>query len=296
MATIVRTTASNLAIELGGQAAGLLRSLQPPSYRVDRIDGQHDGGTLIRAGSVVTLGEIGAEFSPDQPGPLRDWVLRFASGDLSPQDGAAQVLDFNFGLRRSLAFEAGEITQLRLPTLSAVDGRSPVLLGLSWRVRALTDSVGDGRRITASKGRSKAMQASNFRVTGLPFDGAGITRVGLPLLRRIDATTDPRRPGPRVGTLALGELTLGVGGRSREKALAWVQQVVGDGRLDDAERLDIGVELLDASLKTVLATVQLQGCSLLACDEPLIEAASDVLPGLTLRLAVAAVALKFSNG
>ena len=185
---------------------------------------------------------------------------------------------------------------MRRPTLAAVDGRSPVLLGLSWRVQALQNSIGDGRRITGSKGCGKAMLAANFRVNGLPFGGAGITRVGLPLLRRIDAGTDPQRPGPLVGTLALGELTLGVGGRSRDKALAWVQQLLDGGGLDDAERLDLGVEMLGATLKTVLATVQLKTYNLLACDEPVIEAASDVLPGLTLRLAVAAVALKFSNG
>lgn len=43
------------------------------------------------------------------------------------------------------------------------------------------------------RGRAKAMMASNFRVTGLPFDAAGITQVGLPLLRRTDAASDPRR-------------------------------------------------------------------------------------------------------
>ena len=81
MATNVPTTGSQLIMELGGQPAGTLRSLQPPGYRLDRldrIDGQR-GGSVIRAGSAVTLGELAAEFSPDQPGLLRDWVQRFAS-------------------------------------------------------------------------------------------------------------------------------------------------------------------------------------------------------------------------
>ena len=156
--------------------------------------------------------------------------------------------------------------------------------------------MGDGRHITVSKGRAKAMLASNFRVTGLPFDGAGISRVGLPLLRRSDSAADPRRPPLRAGTLDIGEMTLSVGGRSRDKALAWVQQVVADGRFDEAERLDVGVELLDASLKTALATVQLKACSLLACEEPLIEPAVDTVPSLALRFAVGSVALSFSKG
>ena len=71
---------------------------------------------------------------------------------------------------------------------------------------------------------------------------------------------------------------------------------LADGRLDEAERLDIGVELLDASLTTVLVTVQLKACSLLACDEPLIEPAADTVPSLVLRVAVGAVALSFGKG
>ena len=296
MASTARIAGNVLILELDGQAAGSLRSLQPPSYRLDRVNRLQPGGTVMRAGSVVTLGEMAADFSPDQPSLLRDWVQRFANGDLAPQSGAAQVLDFNNALRRSLAFDAGEITQLRLPRLSAVDGRSPVLLGLSWRMQALRDSAGDSRRITPGKVRAKAMMASNFRVTGLPFDASGITQVDLPLLRRTDAASDPRRAPLRAGQLDLGELALTLGGRSRDKALVWVQQVVADGRLDEAERIDIGVELLDASMKTVLATVQLRACSLLACDERLIEPAVDSIPGLVLRLAVDRLALDFAKG
>ena len=59
-------------------------------------------------------------------------------------------------------------------------------------------------------------------------------------------------------------------------------------------------ELLDATQKTVLTTLQLKACSLLACDEPLIEPliepAADTVPGLALRFAVGAVALGFSKG
>ena len=55
-------------------------------------------------------------------------------------------------------------------------------------------------------------------------------------------------------------------------------------------------ELLDATQKTVLTTLQLKACSLLACDEPLIEPAADTVSGLALRFAVGAVALGFSKG
>ena len=296
MATSDRIPGSNLNLALDGQAASPLRSLQPPAYRLDRSTSARPGGSVIRAGAVVTLGEMAAEFGLEQPGPLRDWAVRFAGGDLAPQSGVAQVCDFKMALRRSLAFEAGQITQLRLPTLSATDGRTALLLGLSWRMQALRDSVGDGHTVAVTGGRAKAMLAGNFRVSGLPFDSAGIVRVALPLLRRIDDATDPRQPRPKAGALDLGELALTVGMRSHGKALAWVQQVAADGQLADTERLDIVVDLLDASLKTVLASVQLQACRLLACDESLLDMASESPPSLALRFAVGAVALSFSKG
>ena len=294
MATTVRNGIP-LNLELGGQPAGLLRSLQPPPYRLDRVEAAMPGGTVIRAGSLVTVGEMAAQFSPGFAGPLRDWAQGFASGDRTPRNGVAQVLDFKLALRRSLAFDDAEITQLRLPTLAA-DSKQPVLLSLSWRMQALRDSAGDGRDVTVAKGRDKAMLTSNFRVTGLPFDGAGVSRVSLPLLRRVGTAADPQRPQPRAGALDIGELTLTVTGRSRDKALAWVQQVVADGRLADEERIDIVVELLDAALKAVLVTVQLAGCRLLACDEPVIEPSAELLPGLVLRLSVDRVALDFAKG
>ena len=296
MAITPRIPGNNLNLALDGQAASPLRSLQPPAYRLDRSSGAPPGGSVIRAGTMVTLGEMAAEFGPEQPGPLRDWAVRFAGGDLAPQSGVAQVCDFNMALRRSLAFEGAEITQLRLTTLSATDGRTALLLGLTWRMQAFRESVGDGHIVSVSGGRPKAMLAGNFRVSGLPFDSAGILRVGLPLLRRVDAATDPRQPRPKAGALDLGELALTVGMRAHDKALAWVQQVAADGQLADKERLDIVVELLDASLKTVLASVQLLACSLLACDESLLEAVSETPPSLVLRFAVGAVALSFSKG
>ena len=296
MAITPRIPGNKLNLVLDGQPASPLRSLQPPAYRLDRSNSAQPGGGVIRAGTAVTPGEMAAEFGLEQPGPPRDWAVRFAGGDLAPQSGVAQVCDFNMALRRSLAFEGAEITQLRLPSLSASDGRTALVLGLTWRMQAFRDSVGDGHTVAVSGGRAKAMLASNFRVSGLPFDSAGILRVGLPLLRRADAATDPRQPRSKAGALDLGELALTMGMRSHDQALAWVQKVAADGQLADTERLDIVVELLDATLKTVLASVKLQACSLLACDESLLDMASETPPSLVLRFAVAAVALSFGKG
>ena len=49
--------------------------------------------------------------------------------------------------------------------------------------------------------------------------------------------------------------------------LAWERKLVDDGRVTDGETLALTIELLDAAMKTVLATVTLGGCSLVACDE-----------------------------
>lgn len=294
MATVRLVNTPWLAID-GGPAVPL-RTLQVPGYRIDPVSAPASGGSLIRAGQAVTLTEMAADVLPNSAGPLLAWAERFAAGDLAAVAGTAWLVDANFSARRSLDFDGAELTQLRLPTLSAADARGPVQLGLSWRMRALIDRPGDGRKITASGGRPKAMLSSNFRVTGLPFDGAQVSAVALPLLRRADTVgIAPWRPELRASPLHIGPLQLTLAGRSAEAGRAWVQKLVSDGRVDEAEGFDFGVDLLDAALKTVLARIDLAGCCLLASDEPPIDTASDTPPTLALRLSVRQVKLDFKR-
>jgi hypothetical protein len=71
-----------------------------------------------------------------------------------------------------------------------------------------------------------------------------------------------------------------------------VHKLVADGSVDETDGLTLQVDLLDASLKTVLASVALHGCLLAGMDEsPLGGAAVDRVASLRLRFHVAGMKL-----
>ena len=286
MAIAPRLNTATLALELQGSVAGLLRSVLPPAYRVDRGAGPLGMEAIVRAGAVVTVGDLRADLVPDQDGALLAWAMALAGGSAALMDGAVLVLDANKALRRRIDFRQGWVTELALPTLSAGDGRRLFTIGLAWRSEAVSEGLADGAKPSLGKAR-KGLSVANYRVLGLPFDASGVVEVGLPTLRVLPAATDPRRTGraDRPG-VDRGELVLGLAGRSREAGQAWLRQVLADGEVDGAENLDLAVEMLDPSLKKVLATISLRGCALLASDESRIDSQSESPPRLSLRLAV----------
>ena len=133
---------------------------------------------------------------------------------------------------------------------------------------------------------------SNFRVSGLPFDGQFTPEVGLPTVGLFYSAADPRRPDRTLASLALGELRLLIAARSTGLVMAWVRKLVVDGRVDPGEALSLKVELLDAALKKMLASFQLTGCELRACDEALLGGAAERSGGITLRFAVQRLGLQ----
>jgi len=296
MATSVTTRGAQLALELAGAPAGALRAVQPSGYRIDRVAVSPGASPLRRSGGNVVLGEMDAEFDLSAPGPLLDWLRTLTQGNARPTSGAVQVLDVNFKAQRRIDFIDGLLTGLTLPVLSATDGRAPVTVGLRWQPARVVDGKGGGQVVKFPITRRKAMLRSNFRLQGLPFDSSAVLRVEPPAVSTRLATTLARQPVAHYAAVEIGELLLVLGGRSVEPARAWAMKLLADGRLDEGEYLNLTVELLDPSLKTVLATLQLGGCGLLACEEPRIDAASETLPTLGLRFTVEQLDLQVSAG
>ncbi len=293
MATV--RTASTLALELDAQPAGPLRSCQPASLRVEAAASSGLGpATVLHPGVRVTLGEMAAEADLAAPGPLLDWLQRSLDGSQASRSGAVVLADANLVPRRRIAFERAWLSALTWPVLDAAVARMPFTLGLRWLAERVDDQPASGKARPVAASKRKAMLTSNFRVQGLPFGGAAVQRVQLPDFRRLPPDDKPailRDPRPQAGTVQLGELVLAIGARDAGAARQWAQARVADGRVDLAEGLALQVELLDASLKNLLATISLDRCLLRGLDEdPL--GGSERLSGLTLRFAVAGLGLK----
>lgn len=284
----------SLAIELAGAWAGALRSVQPAPLRVDRIIASPGTSRTLAPAGAVSLGAMAAEFDLVEQGPLLDWAALLWSRKPAVRDGAVLVADQNHVERRRIAFREGLLREVALPTLSAADGKKAFSIALTWQPARVDEQPGSGKKVAATATKRKPLLCSNFRVLGLPFDGSLVREVGLPTARATLVQVDSRRPDLQMAGLDGGELRLVLAGRSASDALAWVHKLVADGRIDAAEVIDLSVEMLDASLKTVLATITLGGCALTACEESRLVSQVDALAGVTLRFAVAETRLKMA--
>lgn len=103
---------------------------------------------------------------------------------------------------------------------------------------------------------------SNFRVSGLSFDGHFTPEVGLPTVGLVHGAADLRRPERAVASLALAELRLQIAARSTGLVMAWVRKWVVDNCVGTGKALSLNVELLDAAPKQVLARFQPTGCEI----------------------------------
>ena len=292
MATVISTT-SALFLELDGKTAGPLRTAQPASLRVDKATQSTGRETVVRRSARVTLGEMAAECDLVEPGPLIDWLQAALAGDLTQRDGALVVADANFNARRRIGFRGARLSSLTWPVLDAGGGKRPVSLALRWLVDGVDDAPSSGK-VKGSTGRRKAIVASNFRVAGLPFGDDAVSAVHLPTLQ-VDWAQDPFSGGRlrlRLGQRRLGELAVTITSRRAEAARAWVHKLVADGSIDESDGLALQVDLLDATLKKTLASVQLTGCLLCGMDEePLGAATADRMATLTLRFDVGGMRL-----
>lgn len=286
-----RPTATTLALELGGKVAGVVRSLQLPGYRVEQVVVPTGPGGAARLGANISISALEAQFSPVQADALTEWALSLPRGKAAQGDGAALLLDANNIVARRVEWTEGLVTELRLPVLDAAS-KQAFSIEVKWQPGSVNYAKASGQvvKIPALKNK-KAAQTSNFRVLGLPFNGAAfIKRALLPTL-----TAKLAEQAQGYAHIDSGELQLEFAATARDAVLAWVQKVVADGHIADGDYLGISIELLDPALKKVLLTVLLTGCALLGYEESRLEAAQESLPSVTLRFAVGMLDLQFSD-
>ena len=292
------SAAASTAIELNGLLAGLARSLQMPGYRVEQVVVPSGPGKAARLAAHVSISTMSARIDLGEPGPLLEWALSLPRANPLATDGAALVLDANRVVQRRVEWTEGLITELKLPVLDA-SSKGGFSLDLTWQPSSVGYAKPSGERVALPTSKRKPILTSNFRVVGLPFDASFITQITLPTVTAklaVEQTGQQRLPSRHYNVIDLGELRLELSARSRDEALAWVQKLVADGRIADNEYLTLQVELLDAALKNVLATVTLAGCGLLRYDEDPIVSNAETVPRFALIFGVGLLDLQLAKG
>jgi hypothetical protein len=294
MAITPGLTNTSIALELGGKSAGWLQRVQPPGYEVTAVaTGAGSPNSRPRSGSVK-LTPVDADFTPTGADPLFDWALSLPRRSLVAMDGAILLLDRNYRVARRIEWTQGLLTEVRLPELDA-SSRSPFTVGLTWHPEAIRFAKAGLGSAAPGTGSRKSMLLSNFRISGLPFDGVGVVRVALPTVRAKFAAEAPgthRLPERHLASVDMGEVRLEIGARSADSVRDWVAKVVGDGMVTDAEGIDFSIDLLDSALKKVLATIVLRGCALRGYAEFELAAAAQGPASVALRFSVGSLDIK----
>jgi hypothetical protein len=293
MATASGSAYAEIALELGGKSAGRLRQVQPPGYEASQVPASSGEPTSAARAGLYTLTPAGADFAVTGPGPLLDWALTLPRKVQVPVDGAIELLDRNNRSVRRTEWSQGLLTELRLPELDATS-RSPFTIGITWQPEAVRFSKGGSSAGAPRPGKSKALLLSNFRVIGLPFDASAVIRVALPTVRASIAAEPgtERLPQRQVAGVDFGEVQLEIGARSADAVRDWVATVIGDDAVTDAELVDFSIELLDPTLKNVLATISLRGCALTGYAEFELAAGTDRPANVALRFRVGDLDIK----
>ncbi len=276
------STTVNAAIELGGAPGEWLSSVTLPEHvSVAGAKGEAFGLTPFHASCSV-----------GGPGKVIDWLLSLARGRAATTDGAVLMTDQNFKLQRRVDWTAGHLTEVKFGKLSASDAKKAFAVEFAWQPSTVTHREGDsGKAVTLPTAtKSKSLMASNFRLTGLPGDTTFITSIELPT---ISAAGAARKGETRGATTSLGELTIEASSRSRASHYKFVQDVIQDGVLSEKERVDLSVELLDATLKNTLATVKLGRCGLRSYKEDPIEHGTDKTAKFAMTFSVESFELTF---
>lgn len=284
MATSSTHSSSNFALELGGQSAGWLRSVEPSPLNLVP-------GSRPRQPRRLQIGEFWASYALSEADAVLDWMQSVLDRrEAQPQSGAVVYANTAFKPVRRVDFSGALITEIRFPTL---DGASklPFEVQFKWLPGTVSFSKPVHAAALPAAGKRKAWILSNFRFLGLPFDGSSVTRVQLPALAATVLPGAGRKP-PRHDSIQWGELVVEVSTRGEDALLEWVNKIIDDGKLVDAEFLDLSVEMLDPSLKKTLATLALGRCGLLRVAHARNTAGDTQLRTITLTFSVERLGLE----
>lgn len=254
-----RYTVGIMALELNGIAQGPVRSIAGGAVYGEVV--AEKGGTSRspgkRIGAVryepITL-EVGLDMVPQFWEMIRQWPA--TSKRLS---GAIVFGDINLKQIKRLEFTSALITEIELPPLDAATGKQPFGLFVTLQPDRIENRSGSGGMINAQGSKGRQALSSNFRLTGGGLDLSRVTKVDGFAIKQQASTGnigELRRLAVEPGMVEYGDLVLTLA----ETNMASVESLFQDSVVKGSGReLDIKLELMDPTLKTVLATINLRG-------------------------------------
>jgi len=251
-------SSGKFALELEGKAAGFVKSVEggepfgavvPEPPGADGVVKKHIGQVLFEP-LVITFGVGMAK-------ELYSWMSEVLNRQQRARSGAIVFLNYDFTEVERLEWRNGLITEVRFPALDG-SSKEPVFFTITIAVEQTTMKASSGKAQSGfgSKSQKKA-SVSNFRftVSGLESASTKVKRVSAltvtqPVVREERGIVHP-------GTLDVSNVLVTLPVASAQPWLDWVDDVLIDGKTDDASERTATLQLLDQTLKDALFTVTL---------------------------------------
>jgi hypothetical protein len=282
----------NFALELEGSPAGLLNSVAGGFAQGNIVEESESPDYFIKKHLEDPPGytDITIEFGSSMSGEVFRWIKDVLNGSIAiRKSGAIVALNYNGVIMRRLDFSNAQITRITLPSVNAASAKAPATIRLTLTPENTAISSPGGTYKSLSAKGTKALVASNFRMSSKGFDASGVvavTGIDIPIPRtaRPDAACSECQPDiPRIN---YPNIDVVITDATSATWLAWHQTFVIAGQHNDADEKSATLDYLDATLKSTLMSISFEGLGIttIVTDQPGLLRATLYVERITLTL------------
>ncbi|MEZ4401718.1 MAG: hypothetical protein R3B06_16950 [Kofleriaceae bacterium] len=291
--------AANYAIEIDGKTAGWVKSVGLPKIELEKVESKV--GSFVhtaKSGGNYKHSGFDTSYSISETNKVIDWIMSLPRKSVLTTDGAIRQANHNFDAVRRVDWTIGNITEVKLPKLTAAEGKNPFMVDFKWEAETVEWSKDSGK-ITAEQGtKHKAWNAANWAADGLVGEVEWITEIELPAITAKlgkESYGTQRLPALHYASIDIADIKFKISARSRDSHLDYVKKVIKDGKLSANEYLDLSITMKDPSLTQDLGVLSFLGCGLISYEEDKLEANQDKVATFTLGFSVETFDLKFTH-
>jgi len=197
---------------------------------------------------------------------LADWLRTSLSGAGQRKSGAVLEADQNGSVRTRLAFTDAAISGITFSELDA-SSKDAFTMTVALASDTIRRTTGGGGDPGSTKGPTKRLVASNFRITIPGLDTSRVSKIA-PLSVKFKTATGnvgvQREPQKGSGAADISNLVLTLPEAFATSFYTWSDSFLVGGKNGDGEEKTGTIELLDPAGKDVLLTLELKGLGLVS--------------------------------
>ncbi|HYE31050.1 MAG TPA: hypothetical protein VEH27_06475 [Methylomirabilota bacterium] len=263
-----------------GETLAPVSSFQAPTYEAEVASKKRLGAPKI--------GESTAEFNISQAASVLEWLSSSWSGGSAATDVSVHLADNDYNIKRGIDMRSSILTAIEWPILKASDVKTFDVTA-RWQPQQIKYVAGGGKaQGQMGKGIGEILP-SNFYVSMPQIPDEVIVSITLPKITpKIHKESHGRMANqpPVYDKPDLGPLLIEVSSAGYKTAEDLAVRIIQDGNCEEAEFMDIVIDMKDPSLKRTLGTFTLTGCALKKFSWGKLEGGKEGLATSTLEFVV----------